>query len=294
MKTLLLAAVLAFNPPPGKLLVEAPSYGMAIVQPGHVTHLGKWYFASWSPDGTLIAAANGRRLAVLDERGGVRWTLRRSLPVQPTWSPDGTLIAYGDGAAVRVVGADGRGDRTLASAVRFTSLAWRPGTHELAWQDRRGAIVVRDAATGRRLWRSRPGNRVRRLLWSPRGGRLAAISGSYVRRFGPRGAPLRRIPAGRRGHFQTGTYLGRDLVLVRHRFSDGATYVTRGDRTLIADRGSVVDITPSPDGRRLVLGRRSRDQWQLWPPAPPIRRVTRAVNPQAPGVWAFPRIRGWR
>jgi hypothetical protein len=288
MKALLLAA--ALFAPPGTLLVEAPPYGSAIVEPsGTITRLGAWYDTAWSPDGTRVAGTDGRRLSVIGS-----WTLRRALPTSPTWSSDGTLIAYGSGDSVRVVGADGHGDHAVGHALRYTSLAFRPGTHQLAWQDRRGVIRVRDVSTGLRGWASRPGNRVRQLLWGPRGGRLAAISGSYVRMFGPRGASVRRIEAGRRGHFQFGTYLGRKLVLVRHRFTDGATYVTRGDETLISDRGSVVDITASPDGTRLLLGRRSRNQWQLWPAAAPIRDVTRGVNPDAGGLWAFPRVRGWR
>ena len=282
MKALLLAATLAFAPP-GRLLVEAPPYGSAIVEPGgKITRLGGWYDTAWSPDGARVAGSDGRRIAVIGA-----WSLRRATPAQPVWSSDGKRLAYVSDGTVRVVGADGRGDHAVARGERA---AWRPGTHELATADHRGVIRV----AGK--WRSRPGNRIRPrgLLWSPRGGRLAAISGSSVRMLGPRGALVRRIESGRRGHFQFGTYLGNDLVLVRHDFARGTTAVTRGDEILIADRGSIVDITPSPDGTRLLLGRRSRDQWQLWPPAEPIRGVTQAVNPAATGRWAFPTIRGWR
>src|SRR4051794_20270637 len=101
--------------PPGRLLVVAAPYGLAIVTPaGEVTKLGKWYDAAWSADGTRIAAANGRRLAVLDASGRVLWTKRRSTPAEPDWSSDGTLLAYRDGHAVRVVRADGRGDHAVA------------------------------------------------------------------------------------------------------------------------------------------------------------------------------------
>jgi hypothetical protein len=288
MKALLLAA--ALFAPPGKLLVDAPPYGSANVEPsGTITRLGAWYDTAWSPDGTRVAASDGRRLSVIGS-----WTLRRELPTSPTWSSDGALIAYGSSSTVRVVGADGRGDRRIGRALRYASLAFRPGTHELAWQDHRGVIRVRDVSTGARGWASRPGNRVRQLLWAPRGGRLAAISGSYVRMLGPRGGSVRRIAAGRRGRFQFGTYLGRRLVLVRHDFARGTTVVTRGAETLLSDRGSVVDVTASPDGTRLQLGRRSRNEWQLWPAGGSIRGVVRGVNPDARGLWAFPRVRGWR
>jgi hypothetical protein len=289
MKGLLLAAALGAFAPPGKLLVEAPPFGSAMGEPnGRITRLGGWYDTAWSPDGTRVAGSDGRRVGVIG-----MWSLRRSLPTQPVWSSDGALLAYVSDRAIRVVRADGRGDRTVGHGERA---AWRPGTHELAYVDHRGAIALRDVDRSRTLWRAPPALRVRPggLLWSPRGGRLVAISGSYVRVLGPRGGIVRRVTAGRRGHFQFGTYLGSELVLVRHRFRDGTTYVTRGRETLIHDRGSVVDITASPDGTRLLLGRRSRNQWQFWPAAPALAGVTRGVNPEADGVWAFPRVRGWR
>ena len=145
-------------------------------------------------------------------------------------------------------------------------------------------------------WRSRPANRVRPggLAWSADGRRLAAISGSYVRLFGPRGGALPRVVSPRRDHFQSGVYAGRALVLVRHDFTHGTSHVTRDGRVIFAGRGSIIDVTVSPDGARLLLGRRSRDEWQLWPAAPTINHVTKAINPDAPGVWAFPRTRGWR
>src|SRR5215213_5493301 len=130
MKALLLAA--ALFAPPGRLLVEAPPYGSAILEPsGQITRLGGWYDAAWSPDGTRVAGTDGARLSVIGA-----WALRRRLPTSPTWSSDGALLAYGSGNTVRVVGADGGGDHAVGRALRYTSMAFRPGTHELTWQDR--------------------------------------------------------------------------------------------------------------------------------------------------------------
>src|SRR5690349_2675210 len=128
MKALLLAA--ALFAPPGKLLVEAPPYGSAIVEPsGTITRLGPWYDTAWSPDGTHVAGTDGRRLAVIGS-----WTLDRANVSQPVWSSDGTLLAYvSDGTVRVVVGADGRGDHAVARGERA---AWRPGTHQLATADR--------------------------------------------------------------------------------------------------------------------------------------------------------------
>jgi len=272
--------------PPGRLLVEAPPYGLAIVEPsGAITRLGKYYDAAWSPDGTRIAAANGRRLVVLDDSGRVLWSRRGDQPAEPDWTSDGKLLAYRDGTVIHTVRADGHRDRRVAQAER---LRWRPGTHQLAVATRNGVIRI----AGRQA--SQPGNRIRPygLVWSADGRTLAAISGSYVRIL--RGRQRRTITTHGFDHFQSGTYAGNALVLVRHDFTRGTSHVTRAGRTVFSGRGTVSDVTASPDGSRLLLGRRSRDEWQLWPASPSLNHVTRAINPDATGAWAFPRTRAWR
>ena len=146
------------------------------------------------------------------------------------------------------------------------------------------------------------------LHWSPDGSTLAAVSGSVTRIFDARhGALLRRLPASRHNHFQHATFAGDQLVLVRYDFTRGTSSVTRvqarsaraAERTVFAGRGSVVDVTPSPDGRMVLPGRRSRNEWQFPPlsgtaPARSIHGVTQRLNPQATGTWAFPATRDWR
>jgi WD40-like Beta Propeller Repeat len=302
-------------PVQGRLLVEAPPFGLAIVEhDGRIARLGNWYDAAWSPDGARVAATHGRTLAVLDETGTVRWIDRRPAnapPMQPDWAPDGRRLAYRSGRALRVVADDGRRDHAVANGLQFAGPRWRPGTPgQLAWADRHGSIHVLDVAAARSRWTSPPGPPVRPngLHWSTDGATLAAISGSTVRIFdATRGALLRRLSASRHNHFQFGAFARDQLILVRHDFTRGTSRVTRiparrpraAERTVFAGRGSVLDATPSPDGRMVLLGRRSRDEWQFWPlfaAAAPrsIHGVTRRLNPQATGTWAFPTTRGWR
>jgi hypothetical protein len=145
------------------------------------------------------------------------------------------------------------------------------------------------------------------LRWSPDGSTLAAVSGSRTRVFDARhGVRLRRLSASRHNHFQVAAFAGNQLILVRHDFTRGTSRVTSVqvraaravERTVFAGRGSVLDVTPSPDDRMVLLGQRSRDEWQFQPlsGAARVRRVhgvTRRLNPQATGRWAFPTTRGW-
>jgi hypothetical protein len=149
------------------------------------------------------------------------------------------------------------------------------------------------------------------LRWSPDGRTLAAVGASAVRVLdGETGRLLRTIATGRRDHFQAATFLrgpGARLVLVRHDFSRGRSRVSvvaarrpgARERTLLGGRGSVVDVTPSPDGRAVLLGRRTADEWRILPVSPGVRPlrihgVTRHLNPSADGRWAFPAVRAWR
>jgi hypothetical protein len=117
---------------------------------------------------------------------------------------------------------------------------------------------------------------------------------------------LGRLSASQHDHFQCAAFAGNQLVLVRHDFTRGTSRVTRvqarsaraAEHTVFAGRGGIVDVTPSPDGRIVLLGRRSSDEWQFQPlsgtsPARRIHGVTRRLNPQATGRWAFPATRGW-
>jgi Tol biopolymer transport system component len=301
-----IATAVPLLPAPGHLLVEGAPYGAAIVeQDGTVRPLGEWYETAFAPDGSAVVGARGDRVAVLDLDGRVRWRLRTSPSpsgAQPDWASDGRRIAYRYDADLRVVGARGFGDRRVAGGLRFAGPRWRPGSpHVLAWADRRGSVRTLDVLTGRTLWRSGPGPPIQPagLRWSPDGTRLAAIAGSLVRVFDASGRVVRRLRAGRRhGHFQTGAFTSAGLVLVQHDFRAGRSRVTLGEREILVRRGSTVDVTASPDGRYLLLGRRTADEWRFEPLSPGLETevvegVTHRIHPRAGGRWAFPATRGW-
>ena len=306
-----LASALPVLPAPGRLLVEVAPFGAALVErDGQVRHMGDWHETAFSPDGARVVGARGGRLAVLDLDGKVAWSVRRSpspTGTQPDWSPDGRRIAYRSGADLRVIGARGGADHRVARRLRFTGPRWRPrNENTLAWADQRGRVQTLDVVAHRTLWRSAPGPPVRPggLRWSPDGMRLAAISGSLVRVFDASGRLVQQLRARVHDHFQTGTFTRSEpsrLVLVHHDFTRGRTRVTMlscREREIFAGRGSTVDVTPSPDGRYLLLGRRTADEWRFLPLVPMARTVVvesiaRRINSRARGRWAFPATRDW-
>jgi hypothetical protein len=95
----------------------------------------------WSPDSTLLAAAEGvslntQHLVVIDARTGARTRLLTGELGGPTFSPDATQIAFirsdiGDdiGGTLQVIDVATRAVRTLAEHVG--QLAWGP--HEIAF-----------------------------------------------------------------------------------------------------------------------------------------------------------------
>ena len=44
---------------------------------GSIRHMGAWQQASWSPHGLFVAVSSGDRLAAVDPRGNVRWSIAR-------------------------------------------------------------------------------------------------------------------------------------------------------------------------------------------------------------------------
>jgi hypothetical protein len=255
-------------PAPGRILVNAPGGAWVVQHDGSKRLLSNYLDAAWSPHGLYLAAARGNELVALEPNGRIHWTLARARPIGlPLWSYEGYRIAYLSGASLRVVNGDGTGDRLIAARVNVTpvpSLAWRPGTHELAYADARRQIVLLDVDRNRVVWR-RAVHGVERLLWSGDGRRLLAVSGRSTV-FDDGGRPVASLPS-------TGSVVGsafvpgaEDVTLAVDTHARSTVTVYRGpryssQRTIFSGPGVFGGIAWSPNARWLLVDWSDADQW---------------------------------
>jgi len=169
---------------------------------------------------------------------------------QIAWAPDGTrvLAAAADGGVLGVQATDGATVETHRHGGPATCLAVsRDGTVASGGHD--GAVIV----DGRRVDLGR--GWVERVGWRADGGRLAAAHGKRVQLLEPDGEPSARSPEldatvtclqwhPRGVGVAAGSYGGVQILRGR----DG-----RLD-TRLAWKGSVLELSISPDGRRLAHG----------------------------------------
>ena len=260
-------AALVRLPAPGRLLVNSSAGTWVVRRDGSKRLLGPYREASWSPNGLFVAATRRRELAAVTPDGDVRWSVARTGPISsPQWTGSrvDTRIAYLDGRSLRIVAGDGTGDRVLDR--RAVALAWRPVGSDfvLAYLQERGRLVVRNADSGRVLWRARvPGGR--RLVWSPDGGRLVVIGADALHAFagGGRRVSSRALPRVSEAAFAPD---GRRLAVTR-RLGDGRSETAVVNRDLssttriLLGAGDYDGLAWSPDGRWLLVGWRSANQW---------------------------------
>lgn len=302
---------LASLPAEGRLLVVARTGTWVVRSDGSKRRLGAYRDATWSPQGLHVAATRGRRLVAMTPDGDVRWTLTKARPVRhPAWSPSGFRVAYGAGSDLRVVNGDGEPDRLLARNVVPGSWAWRPeaGRNVLAFATAAGAVRAVDVDRGSVVWQARD-DRVRlaapaRISWTAdarfvlvqtelQG--LLALDGRgrllYLSGLPGAGADLAVPP---RGHVIA--------VATRSRRRSAVTLLDLdspkdGGRRVFAGAGRFGDVEWSPDGRWLLVGWTSADQW-LFLRAPRVGRIDavsnigREFDPGGAGG-AFPRLSGW-
>jgi hypothetical protein len=235
---------LAALPGDGKLLVVSPEGGdtWIVDADGAKRSLGAWQSAAWSPHGLFVVAVRSGELAALTPTGDVRWTLPRRGVLFPAWhgTRSDTRIAYFAGAQqLRVVAGDGTGDRLLDPYADEVGLAWRPGAgFELAYVGG-GAAILRDADSGRILWRASFSFQPQALGWST-DGRLLAVSGEHrVLVLDARGRRVRTISS------LTGTIRG---VAFRPRTHELAVTLWHGSTS------PAPAASPTPPGRRPAPG----------------------------------------
>jgi hypothetical protein len=265
--------------PGGGLMLAASPAGPVVIGGGDDPKrlLGGVDEATWSPRALHVAASRGVELIAVDRRGQRRWSLHHGQRItHPRWSPSGFRVAYLSSHTLWVVNGDGTQDRPLGLAGPVAPV-WRPGhRHQLAYADTAGRVILRDADSGRVLWRTRPHLPPRRLAFSADGDRLLALAArkAYLLTAKGHSALVRHAstPAGVTNVDAAFARRGRDYAVVR-RTRSGASQVliVRGarevgagrDRLLLTIPGPTRGLAWSPDGRWLAVAAQRADAWLL-------------------------------
>ena len=251
-------------PSAGRLLVSGPGGAWVVATDGSKRLLGEYPQASWSPHGLFVVGARTNELATMEPSGRIHWTLARPQISFPRWSGThtDTRIAYLTMTRLHVVGGDGRGDidaEGLPAAARVAP-AWRPSTtalHVLAYVTTHGRVTVLNPDRGNVWWTSEGYAGPQALAWSPDGKRLVLAAQSKVVVFDGQSGRARTLhvegvravafaPDGRLALLR-----GRAVLLL-----DGSQL-----RTLFIAPGRLAGLAWSPNGRWLLTGLPSADQW---------------------------------
>ena len=278
-------------PTTGRLLViEQRTGGVWVVQPdGSKRRLGEYREAAWSPFGRFIVATTENELRTVEPNGNVHWTLARPFVHSARWggSRADTRIAYVSKDDLRVVAGDGTGDRLLAKPVHG-ALAWRPGAgHQLAYGSA-GWLYLRDADSGRFIWKRRiRGLAADELEWSADGKQLLLVSSDLVL-FDARGRELRRIHSG----FVSAALSPQGRLAYVRRTGSASQVVLGSGKRVFTGTGDFTDLTWSPDGHTLLISWPAANQWVFVRVDPPRKIVADAQIARQFGG-EFPRVSGW-
>lgn len=293
-------------PAQGRLLVNSAEGAWVVQRDGSKRLLAGYREASWSPHGLFLAAIHGHELRALEPDGDVHWSIARRNIASPRWSKAGggdERVAYLAGNTLRVVGGDGRGDRLLAREVTRVAPAWRPRSHTLAYVDGTGRVVVVDVDTRRENWTARAQQLPVALEWS-RTGRYLLVRGlSSITVLGA-GGDQRIEPLGPSAAVVVDAAFApsRDAIAFVQRAA-GTSVVwfyanLRRDgtaaRRVFAGAGTLERVAWSPDGRWLLLGWPSADEWLFIRSAAvrkvvPVFGIVEAFGPGAvPESWCCP------
>jgi hypothetical protein len=288
-----------FRLPAGGRVLVTSTRGVWIVQgDGSKRLLGRYREASWSPSGLFVVASRRNELVALDPKGNLRWSLPRPSVTRPRWAGlhGDTRVAYLSREGLRVVPGDGIGDRPVPGKARPVAPAWREGIrHVLAYVDARGRLTAYDVDSRAVQFRvpDPGGGSPKAIEWS-RGGRLLlampdrlVVIGSQGKRFVRR--PLPGIvtaafsPDGRRI-----AVLRRSDVLLLDAGRPNAP-----PRRVFAGAGVLSGLAWSPDGRWLLIGWKTADQW-VFVRVAGARRLEAVSNVSAQfRSTRFPSIAGW-
>jgi hypothetical protein len=288
------------TPSGGRLLVTSGGTAWIVEADGDRRRLGAWTGAGWSPHGRFVVAWRGRRLAALDPRGRVRWSLLAPRVVQSAvWAPSGFRIAYRAGGELRVVAGDGTGDRSLGRST-FSPMVWRPGpTHVLAHASG-SHLDVLDVDLGRRLARIQLPHVTGGVAWSADGRRLYANLHRSIAVYDARGRRTGRIWMPGRQTVTTFVPARAGSLVAVARHGGGVSEIAlMGPRTrsrvLFRGDGRFTRLRFSPNGHWLLAAWPLADQWVYLRPgdagaarvltAPGVTRRFRAAG--------FPQLSGW-
>jgi hypothetical protein len=283
----------------GRLLVSSAGVTWIVEPSGKRRRLGAWPAASWSPHARFVVAWKGRRLAALDRRGNVRWSLQAPRPVQgAVWSPSGFRVAYRSAGELRVVAGDGTGDRSLNRA-SFSAMAWRPGTAHVLAHTSGSHLDVLDVDSGLRLARIQLPSVAGQIAWSADGTRLYARLHRSIAVYDARGRRISRIRMP--GRQTVTTFLpaprGHLVAVARRDRTASEVALMGGNRNDVLFRadGRFTRLGFSPNGRWLLVAWPLADQWvYLRPGAAGTTRVQAAPRVSRRfGSRGFPQLQGW-
>ena len=278
-------------PAPGRLLVSSDAGVWVVQQDGSKRLLGQYREGSWSPFGRFVVAARANELAALEPDGDVRWTLARPGVRFPRWTgtETDTRIAYQGRNVPRVVAGDGTDDRPVcAVSARRIAPAWRPGTgFVLALVAPSGMPYVVDLDGCVVPWTAAAVARPRRVEWSSDGARLLVVGASAIRILDGRTGRLVASTLGADATWRPGS---RTLARIFQR--GGASRVIVGRKVVFSATGRLAQPAWTPDGRWLVVGWPTADQWVFVRADGKRIRAISNVSEQFRSN-SFPRIEGW-
>lgn len=257
-------------PSKGRLLVVSADHGgvWLIHDNGLKRRIGSYTDAQWSPHGLYVIATTPTELVALDVNDGIRWRLRRHAS-WPRWEGTrlDTRIAYMTPGGLRVVAGDGTGDHLLDRFAQDVPPAWDPLRPHVVTYFSGGAIVLRDADSGHVVWRAPIAVLPSALHWSSDGRYLAVASSQKVIVL-TQGGRVRRTVTTLGDSFVDAAFQPRthDLALSIRTATGSEVRVVDVDRpgrarTLFAGPGTFGDFVWSPDGRWLLVGWPTADQW---------------------------------